>query len=105
MSAPSLQSLHLFNRLCFGGRLQDLDNPEAAIWKEPATASKQLFGSIPHYKPLKSYSKEFMVEASEFARVEENRKVYPNSFDEITHNWLRHTSDSPNPIAEKAALF
>ena len=105
MSAPSLQTLHLFNRLCFGGRLQDLDKPEAAIWKEPASASKQLFGSIPNYKPLKSYSEEFMVDKSEFARVEENRKVYPNSFDEITHNWLRHTADSANAVREKAALF
>jgi uncharacterized protein (DUF1800 family) len=105
MSALSLQTLHLFNRLCFGGRLKDLDNPEAAIWKEPTAASKQLFGSMPSYKPLKSYSEEFMVDKSEFARVEENRKVYPNSFDEITHNWLRHTADSNNPIREKAALF
>jgi uncharacterized protein (DUF1800 family) len=105
MSAPSLQTLHLFNRLCFGGRLQDLDNPEAAIWKEPRSASKQLLGSIPNYKPLKSYSEEFMVDKSEFARVEENRKVYSNSFDEIIHNWLRHTADSNNLIREKAALF
>lgn len=105
MSAPSLQTLHLFNRLCFGGRIQDLKNPDAAIWKEPLVAQKHLFGSIPNYKPLKSYSEEFMVDASELARVEENRKVYPNSFDEITHNWLRHTADSQNPAAEKAALF
>jgi uncharacterized protein (DUF1800 family) len=105
MSAPSLPTQHLFNRLCFGGRLQDLDNPESAIWKGPTAASKQLFGSIPSYTPLKSYSEEFMVDKSEFARVEENRKVYPNSFDEITHNWLRHTADSANPIREKAALF
>ncbi len=75
MSFPSLQTLHLFNRLCFGGRLQDLENMEAAIWKEYASAAKQLFGSIPKYEPLKTYSEEFMVDKSEFARVEENRKV------------------------------
>ena len=105
MSAPSMQTQHLLNRLCFGGRIQDLSNPEAAIWRDPHAALKQLFAEIPEYKPLKSYSKEFMVDASEFARVEENRKVYPNSFDEITHNWLRHTAETANPIAEKAALF
>jgi hypothetical protein len=88
-----MQTQHLLNRLCFGGRIQDLSNPEAAIWRDPQTAVKQLFAEIPEYKPLKSYSKEFIVDASEFARVEENRKVYPNSFDEITHNWLRHTAD------------
>jgi hypothetical protein len=100
-----MQTHHLLNRLCFGGRIQDLGNPKAAIWQHPQAAVKQLFAKIPEHLPLKSYSMEFMVEASEFARVAENRKVYPNSFDEITHNWLRHTADSTNPIAEKAALF
>jgi uncharacterized protein (DUF1800 family) len=100
-----MQTHHLLNRLCFGGRIQELGNPKAAIWRDPQTAVKQLFAEIPEYQPLKSYSKEFMVDAYEFAQVEENRKVYPNSFDEITHNWLRHTADSAYPIAEKAALF
>jgi uncharacterized protein (DUF1800 family) len=105
MSAPSLQTQHLLNRLCFGGRIQDLSNPKAAIWQAPQAAAKQLFAEIPEYQPLKSYSNEIMVDASELAKVEENRKVYPNSADEVNHNWLRHTADCANPIAEKAALF
>lgn len=105
MSSASPQTLHLLNRLCFGGRLQDLDDSKSALWKASAAAARQLFNTAPKYAPLKSYSREFMVDKSEFARVEENRKVYPNSFDEITHNWLRHTADSTNPIREKAALF
>jgi hypothetical protein len=93
MSAPSLQTQHLFNRLCFGGRIQDLSNPKAAIWQDVATAATQIFATAPKYQPLKSHSDEFMLDASELAKVEENRKVYPNSADEVNHNWLRHAAD------------
>jgi uncharacterized protein (DUF1800 family) len=105
MLAPTLQTQHLFNRLCFGGRIQDLSNPQAAIWQDVATAATQIFATTPIYQPLKSYSDEFMVDASELAEVEGYRKFYPNSAEEINHNWLRHTADCANPIAEKAALF
>jgi uncharacterized protein (DUF1800 family) len=101
----SVQTMHLLNRLCFGGRIQDLTNPNAALWKQPQKAAAQLFDSVPNYRTLPSYSEEFMVDKSELDRVEENRRVYPQSFDEITHNWLRYTADIANPIAEKATLF
>lgn len=105
MSAPSPETVHLYNRLCFGCNIDALKNSQAKFWGNHNNARAYLFKSIPTYSPLKSYSQECMLDSSEFARVEENRKVYPNSFDEITHNWLRHVADSSNPIREKAALF
>ena len=105
MSAPSPETVHLYNRLCFGCNIDALKMGKVKFWGNHNNARAYLFKSIPTYSPLKSYSQECMLDSSEFARVGENRKVYPNSFDEITHNWLRHVADSSNPIREKAALF
>lgn len=106
MLTLSHETKHLYNRLCFGCRIELLRSEDAHLWINQVKKVREfLFKTIPTYSPLKSYSQEFMLDSSEFHKVEENRKVYPNSFDEITHNWLRHVADSSNPIREKAALF
>lgn len=105
MKRPLTETLHLLNRLAFGGRIQDLGNTNSIVWKPQQEALRQLIETAPAYSALKSYSKEFLLDNSEWASVEENRKVYPNSSEEINHNWLRHVADSANAIREKAALF
>ena len=71
MKQPTVETLHLLNRLAFGGRIQELSQENSLVWKSHTQAVEELFHNIPPYTKLKSRSKEFMLDASEWASVEE----------------------------------